>query len=643
MTVELLGGDVSGCSLPELLGGGPVLRRRERLGVVDWAEAHHRLSSRFSSRPGPWRVDFMPHLREPLEAFEDPEVKEITLCFGSQCGKSTVMDICLGYSADRAPLPAIWCFPEQKSRNAWKEERLEPVIEASPKWRGLLSAGKKAVTQERVDFLLMPLFLALADSESDLAQKSVGLLIADEIDKYPKATAREGSPLQQLAKRKRTFRYWKFLKSSTPTDAWGAIWLSLKESDWREWFVPCLGCGARGAWRVELVRWDRPAGVRHAEFADAIKRGEEGVWYVCDECGHRHQGDRDKGAMNAAGVYHAKRACVGHAGFHVPSLASPDTSWEDWAVEWLLARADQLRGDDGRLQTFVQHELARPYERKGLRLEAGAIGDRESDLDRGVWPDWVRLVTLGVDVQGGENGVFAVALGWGAGVLGPRLHVGDWGHVAGRFESLEVQGFLDELVRRRWRKIGGEDPGVAGEGAAPGVLRDREILAGRVGLDSGDGMLTEGVYRYCRRWRGDVVRPVKGENALSGGVWVQRSKTVPGLVLVNTVALKDYWASAMSRKPGEDGAVSFARGASEDRDFVEQLNSEERQVSRTARGGLRVSWVSRPGAGGNHYWDGLVYAVAMGAEVGALGGRGKARGGRRGVKVGRSGMSMSRY
>ena len=82
--------------MPAVLGGGPVLRRRERLGVVGWAEKFHRLSSRFSSTPGPWRIDFMPHLRGPLEAFEDPEVRVIRLCFGSQCGKSTVMDIILG-------------------------------------------------------------------------------------------------------------------------------------------------------------------------------------------------------------------------------------------------------------------------------------------------------------------------------------------------------------------------------------------------------------------------------------------------------------------------------------------------------------------------------------------------------------------
>ena len=94
----------------DLLGGRGI-PAREALGIVEWAEAFHRLSARSSSNPGPWRIRRLPYLREPLECFTNPGVRRITLLFASQCGKSTAMEVMLGYAADRMSYPAIWCFP----------------------------------------------------------------------------------------------------------------------------------------------------------------------------------------------------------------------------------------------------------------------------------------------------------------------------------------------------------------------------------------------------------------------------------------------------------------------------------------------------------------------------------------------------
>ena len=49
------------------------IRPPEDLTVVEWAEKYRRLSSEGSAETGPWRCDRTPYLREPLEAFTDPE------------------------------------------------------------------------------------------------------------------------------------------------------------------------------------------------------------------------------------------------------------------------------------------------------------------------------------------------------------------------------------------------------------------------------------------------------------------------------------------------------------------------------------------------------------------------------------------
>jgi phage terminase large subunit GpA-like protein len=180
-----------------------------------------------------------------------------------------------------------------------------------------------------------------------------------------------------------------------------------------------------------------------------------------------------------------------------------------------------------------------------------------------------------------------------------------------------VKEALDELVKKRWPQEGG-----------------REMLAGRWLLDSGDGLNTLAVYRYCQRWKGSAVRPVKGEAALGGNVYVLPSKTAGDhggkLIRANVVALKDFWAALMAREAGTASAVSFPRGTAEDEAFVSHLVSEERRLSRSARGQVSGTWMPRSGAGANHWWDALVYGLAGAADLKVLGAhRGVARAGPR--------------
>lgn len=611
------------------LMGGRGIPPREAVGIVGWAERYHRLSSRSSSNPGPWRASKLPYCRGPLEEFTNPATGKITLVFASQCAKSTCMEIMLGYAADQAPYPAIWCFPGEKSKDAWAAERIKPTVDVSPRWQALLAPGKRSMTRAGINFISMPLFYALADSEADLASKAAGYIFADEIDKFPASTAREGSPLGQLRKRMRTFRFGKFVQSSTPTTFEGPIWQEYERSDKREWWVPCDGCGTEGPWRWENVMWEKRGEEsdfdRYRKTGDAIIRGEAKVWYECPHCHHRHEGQLTKDRMNAAGRWVATAESVGHAGFHLPSMAAPFRSWNELAAEWLMAMDAQIRGDNRLVQEFVIHELARPYVPKRSRLEAVMIEEREMAIERGTVPAWAKVVTVGVDVQGSDNGIYWVALAWAP--EGPRVHVVDWGHVPGRFAALSAE--CDELIRKRWPVDGGG-----------------EMLAGRIFWDSGDGMNTEFVYRYCARWSGQAVRPVKGEAALTGNAYVMTSKTAGDknsrLLRVNVVALKDTWAAFMGRQAHSTEAVGFPRGASEDANFVSHLVSEERRISRSPRGQVSVAWVPRAGSGANHWWDALIYAVAGAAELKLLGThRAPSRKGG-GVRFGKR-MELTRY
>ena len=68
-----------------------------RLNVVDWAEANLHLSARITETPGPYTTRLHPYVREVLMAFNDPKVKRISLCWGSQTSKTTTFYIGLAY------------------------------------------------------------------------------------------------------------------------------------------------------------------------------------------------------------------------------------------------------------------------------------------------------------------------------------------------------------------------------------------------------------------------------------------------------------------------------------------------------------------------------------------------------------------
>lgn len=573
----------------------------ECLSVVEWGERNHVLSARTSSAPGPWSSAVVPYIREPLETFTDLTISTITLLFASQSTKSTAMEIMLGYAAAHAPAPGMWCLPNAKSLKTFVQERLSPNVEASAAWRALLSLEGRAVAEHRINFQSMPLFLALAESEADLASRPCGYVFADEIDKFPENTQKEGAPLDQLRKRMRTFLHGKFVQSSTPTHEYGSIWREYLNSDRREWIVPCLGCGFEEPWTWDHVKWTKPDGIERRKFADMIEAGKAAAEYECPSCGVRAAGEAAKGEMNRRGRWRIGAPGVkNHAGFHLPSLATPWTSFAGLAAEYIRAIDALERGDTRKVQIFVNHELARPYSPKNVRIDAMAIVQRKTQLARGIAPAWVRWIAAGVDVQ--HNMLYWQIMGGAGGVDEPiRLHVIDWGTVD--CPMCNGHELLDAAVTVRELKT------------ETGAARKVQMVF----IDMGDYMQAPEVVKYCAA-RGPQVRGIKGAPNLAANAYFQIPEPERGPdgkplplgkdkpITLNVIAIKDFWAAMMQRDPAAPAHVSFADGVDHDAEYQSQMTSEERRRERLPSGHWRVTWTPLPGHE-NHWFDTAVYCM----------------------------------
>lgn len=105
----------------------------EKLTVDEWADKYRVLSPESSAESGPWRTERTPYLREPMKAFNDPKVQDITMVAGSQVGKSEMQLNIIGYIIDQAPGSILYIQPNLDAARKFSKQRVAPMIRDSKK------------------------------------------------------------------------------------------------------------------------------------------------------------------------------------------------------------------------------------------------------------------------------------------------------------------------------------------------------------------------------------------------------------------------------------------------------------------------------------------------------------------------------
>ncbi len=105
--------------------------------VWEWAEDEIVLTRRQTETPGPYSTLLTPYVREPLQAFADPAVTDLCLCFGSQTSKTTAMMIGTAWRMVNNPVPSIWVMPSEHLARSFSENRWQPMVDDCDKLRAL--------------------------------------------------------------------------------------------------------------------------------------------------------------------------------------------------------------------------------------------------------------------------------------------------------------------------------------------------------------------------------------------------------------------------------------------------------------------------------------------------------------------------
>jgi phage terminase large subunit GpA-like protein len=576
------------------------LRPPPRLTLSAWADEKFYLSAESAAEPGRWRT--LPYQREPMDAFTDPRVEQITFLKSARIGYTKMINAAIGYHVDHDPCAILVIQPDEDDAKGFAKEEIEPMI------RDCSVVGEKFAAFTLKNSMLHKRFrggllqLAGARSPGNFRRVSRRIILGDEVDGYPPSAGHEGDPIKLATKRSEYFWNRKLVWGSTPTDAGvSRIEQLFLEGDQRRYYVPCPDCGHMQVLQFKQFSWPK------GRPALAV--------YVCVACGsaidHAHQRDMVHAGEWRPGPHAqfpeipAPEPFHGHASFHIWAAYSfsPNATWGQLCTEFVAANAAGVE----QLKTFVNTGLGETWQERGDAPDWERLYDRREDYAPGTCPAGVLFLTCGVDVQR-DRLVFEV-VGWGrdkqswsidAGIL-----PGDTSDLRGRPHAPSPWLRLTDFLTRTYRAASGAELSIA-------------MLA----VDSGDQ--TQTVYSWVRQHpknRVIATKGVAGGRALIGSptpvdVKVSGKRIRRGCLVwpvAGDLAKTELYGWLRLRRPtGEEQAegATLAPGFCHFREHGEQLTGEQLVKTRTG-----FEWQPIPGRE-NHYLDCRVYARAAAALYG---------------------------
>lgn len=547
--------------------------------VTEWAETNVFLSERITEQAGLYRTSSHPYVREVLENFANPKVKKVSLCWGSQTGKTTTIYIGVGWTVDQDPSPILWVWSNEKQARAFANDRFLPFCEDSEALaRHLPKTGEGKIDRDRatalrVEFDRCSLNMVGGGSQRNVRNFPVSLLVMDEVD-----IIAEPIRLEALARTKGR-RSYKVVQSSTPLGEDTGIWSEYQAGDQRRFYLPCPHCK-----KFITLDWRKGPGEYNIHYPPEAKREdgtydfkllENGTFYKCQKCGGQIS-DADKLRMLRRGKWKPtnKQAEPGVRSYHLSSLYSPTLTFAQMFTRWVQS----VNTVDG-LQQFVTGWLAEPWRDENLSVSEEATHLLSGDYERGESRGAFRL--LSVDIQ--------------------RTHF-VW--LVRGFDEDGTSYLIDHGYAPAWADL---DSAFVRYDCSAAVV------------DTGFGERTQEAYEaiYQRRakwwaakgWRGNVhPYAVKAVDPFTGTGKAGRHRI--RLLHIDV----EVWGGELLKRRAKkvDGWHIYK---DPDREYVKQLNAKFLIEKTDKKGSKKIEWRTRR-HGQDHYWDCELYCLCLSKVVG---------------------------
>lgn len=459
------------------------LKPPKTLTVSKWAEENRMLTLETGATPGMWRTEKTPYLREPMDAFTDPQIKRITLVASAQVGKTEMMLNMIGYAIDIDPGPIIICFPTDTTAEDFSKRRFSVMVRNCKPLKRKIAANKGRDSNNTTTKKAFPggmLSIVNSHSPASLASTPTRYVFGDERDRWADSAGNEGDPWKLLEARTRTFYNSKMVEVSTPTvkDV-SAIEKAYNEGTMERWCLECPSCNEYNSIYFKDIIFDTE---QYTADGKTFKKPKN-VYWQCPECGvlATELEMRRQESRWIAG--NPKALEKGHRSFWVTAFSSASISWTE-IVQKRIDAAD----DPQQLKTVYNTILGELWEDRNDGVDENDVMERLEDYPNDAdLPDGVLALTCGVDTQDDRLEYEIVGFGRGRQSWGIK-----YGVILGNPLDGHVWEELDKITEKRYIYESG-----------------KSIKISATFIDSG-GSFTQEVYERCRIRQNRNVFAVKG-------------------------------------------------------------------------------------------------------------------------------------
>ena len=528
---------------------------------------------------GRWNTDNTPYLRKIMDCFTDTSTEIISFLKPSQVGATEIgINIC-AYTIDHDPARLLYVMPDEELAKDFSIDRLKKAFETTPTVaEKLLKAerGKALVTRFQGGFIR----LTGAQSPAKLASWAIPRVVMDEIDKYPRWSGKEASPMKLVTERTKNFPWRKILAMSTPTIEAGNIYQAYINSDVKyKFYLPCPECGEWQTLEFENLKFPKEKDGKYD-----LGRVERETYYECRSCGFNIK-DKHKKNMLRKGKWITEDKFNGvprKIGFSLNSMYSPFLTFSDVALEFLTSK-----DDPSLLMNFVNSWLGEPWRSKASKMETSMVMQQRTNTPAGYVPQWAKILTGGVDVQQGY--FYWVIRAWGTNMTSQKIACGK----AMTFDDVR------QIMDTEWR-----------------IENDyRKMQVVLYCVDS--GYKTEDVYDFCYQ-NAPYAVPVKGSSKqmptkyrISSTEPNPLRKQVLNLYTVDTDQYKNWIAKNITIPVGQPGAWQVDADTTEE--YAQMICSEHKVVVEGGQGRYPVeTWQKISHHAPNHFLDCEVYCAVAG-------------------------------
>jgi phage terminase large subunit GpA-like protein len=592
---------------------------RPKGGIAKWATENVILSAEESSgAAGPYRPDLEPWSTILFDFAEDPRYDELFVLKPSRMGFTLAFFVVMLWWLAHFSTNIIFCIDNAKEVKKISRKRIIPLIKSVRCLGDVLPAQERAMTTETLFLKGRTVFMAGAQSVSQVTNKTASLIGADEVDQYEEFASGEANALEHLRDRVMDVPNSKGIYGGKPRNEEDILWQEYKTGTRHKLFVPCPHCGTMQTLEWKQVKFDH---CRDAEGGYDLERVANDTYYQCLslECSQTepHFGrieERAKSKMLAGRQW--RQTNFGQdedkpeprkMSVHINQLYSPrpKLTWGNIALHFIKANKKKGRY----LAHFWRTRMGEPYREKQTVTKSDDV--RKLSIKSGykhnqspIVPCYYAMqVDVQIDVKKWTKMAFAED---GTG------YIVDYGQCLA-FEDLylEAEKPLEVL---NW---GGQTP--------------EEIRVEHMWIDEGDGANSmKDVRDFCARpeSRGWVF-PCKGAGGVQiRGVVDERDREVDGYkfkayhvshdafateLYLQRIGKHEEIVAALEVKSKTGRAIEIPAPRlylmeGPDEEFIEEL-CQEKRVLKKVRGRLR--WVWADPVGDNDFGDCVKYGLAM--------------------------------